>query len=77
VVLAELRPFLWPFLSRFWASPRPKWSKIWFFEAQKRLKDHRRRRTCWPPQHHFRVDMACRWTGELLRPTGAPLAVVF
>jgi hypothetical protein len=68
--------FIWPFLSHFWAVSRPKWPKNWVFEVQKRLKHHRQRRTRWP-QHHTRVEMARQWAGVMLRPTGAPLAVIF
>ena len=49
MTLAETRPFLQPFLNR--AVPRPKWTKIWVFEGQKRLKGHLQRRTRWSPHH--------------------------
>jgi hypothetical protein len=46
------------------------------FEGQKRLKDHRQRRTRWLQQHP-RLEMAPRWVGVMLGPMDAPLVVIF
>jgi hypothetical protein len=45
VTLAETRPFLQPFPQPFLRRSRPKWTKIWVFEGQKRLKVHLQRPT--------------------------------
>ena len=51
--LAVSRAVREPFLSRF----STQMDKKTGFEAQKRLKDHRQRRTRWP-QHHLRLSIA-------------------
>ena len=73
--LAENRPSLTPFLSRFWAVSRSKWTSFWGSEAQERRKDHRQRRTRWP-QHHHRPSRHAE-AGVVLGPAGVALAVIF
>ena len=70
--LAVSRAVPEPFLSRFSIQT----DEFLGFGAQKRLKDHRQRRTCWP-QHHSRPSACCTQTEVMLGPTGAPLAVIF
>ena len=62
-----------PFLSRF-STQMDEFSRG--FEAQKRLKNHRQRRTCWP-QHHSHPSACYNLMGVMLGPMGAPLAVRF
>ena len=54
----------------------PNGRVFWGFEAQKRLKDHRQRRTCWP-QHQTCPSACYNQTKVMLGPTGAPLVVIF
>ena len=71
MTLAGTRPFLQPFLSRF----STQMDKKLGFEGQKRLNDHRQRRTR-RPQHHPRPSRRHVQAGVMLEPTIVPLAVI-